>query len=277
MAKKLSVSNIAWKREDADDALAILKKFGIGYVEVAPTLFFDDVPHVSDERVRALRDEYLNKGFRFAAMQSLLYGAPEYSIFDDEKKRQYLFEYVAEVFRIARLLGIERAVFGSPKNRFMRDIDDPQNEQKAASFFKKLSDTAAEHTVTVCLEANPPEYGCNFITNTFEAIEWVKKIGHSNFKLNLDLNAILMNGSDIDEVMARARGLVGHIHVSAPHIGEIDDASIGHAHIAGAIDRLGYDGFVSLEMRAGISNSDLETLEKNLRIFTKYYGSGRWL
>lgn len=272
MKEKLSVSNIAWRKDETEEALAILKKYRISNLEIAPTLLVDDVRGVKESDVEEVKKSYNKRGFNFVAMQSLLYGGPEYTIFDKEEGVTQLLEYLEKVVRIANLLGIRNLVFGSPKNRVIKDKENKKNESKAVYFFKKLGSISDKNKVNICLEANPKEYGSDFATDTFQVMEFVKKIRSPRLKLNLDTGTILMNGHDFEKVMAKAKGLIGHIHISAPYTGEIIGGDIDHGYISKLIKDFDYNGFISLELKGNITDSNLKTLERNLRIFVKYYG-----
>jgi len=264
----LSVSHIAWNSNETEEALAILKKYGVQYLEVAPTMLFDEIKHVKDQDITGLKGRYHKKGFSFVAMQSLLYRGPARSIFDTGE--EVLLEYLSRIVRTANLLGIDNLVFGSPNNRIIKDYR-ANNASQALSFFKKLAHLAKENKVTICLEATPKEYGCDFITNTFDAIEFIKKIDHPNFKLNLDTGTIMMNNEDIEKLIQQAKDLIGHVHVSAPYVGEITGGVGVYTKVYESIRSLHYNGFVSLEMKRNITNSNLKALERNLKIFLKIF------
>ncbi|MEK7642699.1 MAG: sugar phosphate isomerase/epimerase family protein [Patescibacteria group bacterium] len=267
----LSVSNIAWNREENDKALELLKKYGIFNIEIAPTLLFPNFLDTTDDEVKKLRDEYNSNGFSFVSMQSLLYGAPEHTIFDGAKRVKYLFDYLTKDMKVANLLGIKNLVFGSPKNRFSKNPINKESINKATSFFQKLIEEAQKNDVTVSLEANPREYGCNFITNTIEAIEFVKKINDRQFRLNLDIGAILMNNENLENVILKAHGIIGHVHISTPFLSEIDNSTIDHSYTSKIIKDCGYNGSISLEMKANKTSSNLAILERNIKVFVKHY------
>jgi len=270
----LSVSNIAWNRDEINEALAVLKKYKINCLEIAPTLLFDDILILSDEEIKKTKSQYRAKGFSFVAMQSLLYGIPNYSIFDDSQKVGQLFNYLLRIVAIAHLLGTTRLVFGSPKNRTIRNLASRNNDSLAVSFFQKLSAAARKNGTVICFEANPKEYGCNFIVDTFEAIEFVKKVNHPNFKLNLDIGTILMNEENPEEVINKADNLIGHIHISTPYLGKIASTEVDHNYFSRLIRESNYDGFVSLEMKKNPAGSSIQTLEENVKIFVEHYGTG---
>ena len=267
---KLSISNIAWNREENNSALRILKKYNIGAIDVAPTLLSDSIEKLTDKKVEKIKEHYESNKIKLVGMQSLLYGFPEISLFDGEKERNRIRMQLLKIFRIAKLLGIKKLIFGSPKNRFVRDFN--QNiEEIALRFFSEIADLSEKNDICICFEANPKQYGCNFITDTFEAVNFAKKLNHPNFKINLDTSTIILNNNNFKEVFEYAKKYIAHIHVSSPHIKDI--LNINHQEILEAIKLIKYKGFISLEMKPNITDNNLKNLETNINIFVKCYQS----
>jgi len=262
---KISVSNIAWKKEESFKALEILKKNEISNIDVAPTLLFDSIDNLSVEEIKKVKEKYQREGFTMVAMQSLLYGLQPCSIFGGEDECDEIIFYLKKVFYIAKELGIKNLVFGSPKNRYIEDKD-KDNEKTAIDFFRKISDIADTFGVNICLEANPKEYDCNFITDTFEAVDFIKKVDKKNFKLNLDTSTIILNNNNLKEVIQYAKEYIEHVHISFPYLKGI--SGINHKLISKLLKEINYKGYVSLEMKPAEDN--LKNLEDNLR-FLKCY------
>lgn len=262
----LSVSNIAWNREENKNALAILKQNGINAIDIAPNLLFNSIENLTKEEINSKYEEYKKEGFKIIAMQSLLYGIPPYSIF--EEKRDFILKHLGKICFIARELRIKNLIFGSPKNREIKNKN-TDNINIAIDFFRKLSDIADTFKLNICLEANPTEYNCNFIINTFEAIDFIKKVNKKNFSLNLDTSTIILNKDNFRKVLDYSIKHIQHIHISSPYIKEI--FGMNHEKISNLLRLYNYQGYVSLEMKPNITENNLENLEKNVKIFKKYY------
>lgn len=266
----ISVSNIAWKKEEEERALKILKQKGINKIEIAHTLIFDSIDNLTTQKIKEEKEKYQKSGFNMVAMQSLLYGLPPYSIFDGENERNYIIHHLKKVFFIAQELGIKNLVFGSPKNRYIKDKSQ-DNIKIAVNFFQKLSDIANNFGVNICLEANPKEYGCNFITNTFEAVNFIKIVNRKNFKLNLDTGTIILNNNNLKEVLEYSKKYIGHMHISSPYLREI--SRIDNKKISKLLKEYNYKGYVSLEMKPNLTENNLKNLEENSDILKKYYNN----
>ena len=216
-------------------------------------------------------DNYI--GFKFIAMQSLLYGEPDYSIFDGEFERARILEHLESKFEQARKHEIKKVVFGSPRNRWISSAvlnDEKADVSKIANeFFIKLCFMAQKYQIDICLEANPKQYNCNFITTTFEAVDFINKLNLDNLYLNLDISTILLNRSDLQRVLDYSKPLIKHIHLSSPEIKDI--CSIDNNLISKELKKVDYNGYISLEMRSGISDNNIKNLERNIQVFNDYY------
>ena len=82
------------------------------------------------------------------------------------------------VTRMAAALGAGAMVFGSPRNRLREDMPVDVAERIAAEFFGELGAYAAERGLALCLEANAPAYGCDFICRTKDAVALVRRVDH---------------------------------------------------------------------------------------------------
>jgi sugar phosphate isomerase/epimerase len=264
----LSISNIAWRKEENAHALQLLRKYEIKNVEVAPTLLFDSVENIDTKEIDCKRQEYQKAGFTMVAMQSLLYGTPPYSIFDGDHEKESIFKHLKRICFIAEKLGVNNLIFGSPKNRYIKNIQS-DNIKIAKSFFENLCDMASELNLNICLEANPKEYGCNFIINTFEAVDFIKLVNRNNFWLNLDASTTILNGEPLEKVFEYSKPYIQHVHISSPYLRNIAD--MDHAQIAKLLKIQDYRGFISLEMKADLTENNITNLEENIKILKTYY------
>src|SRR6185312_10786658 len=98
------------------------------------------------------------------SLQSLLFGRLDLQLFGDESSRTQLAEYMRRVIDFAHAVGARALVFGSPKNRTRGELPMPQAMSIATDFFASLADHARERGALICIEANPPGYGCDFVT-----------------------------------------------------------------------------------------------------------------
>ncbi len=244
---KLVVSNLCWKPEHEDMALAVLRRYNISNVELALRR------HIKswDDNLCDVIEKYI--GFNIYSLQAFFYGVNA-GLFT---QREEFIAHFKKIIDIARVLGVRVLVFGSPKNRKVPDnmcLSDA--DDIAVKVFKEIS--AAAGDVCVCIEHNAVEYGCNYINYVAEAVQLVEKIGRDNVKVNFDVgNAMMMNDSGDCDCMA-----IGHIQVAAPFLGALNEK----VHLDSNIKDY-YTGKISMEAK------DLDDFEGSLRVFIESVAS----
>jgi sugar phosphate isomerase/epimerase len=269
---RLAVSNVAWDAGEDDAVLPILKRYTVAGLEVAPTKVWEHPADVSQPAVTAYRRSWEARHIEIVAMQSLLFGQGGLELFNGPQARTRMFEYLVTIVRLGAWLGARALVFGSPKSRVLHGMDRAQALEVAVEFFTRLADVAARHGTTICLEANPADYGSEFAQTTAEAVDVVRRVGRPGFALQLDTGSLALTGETDDRTIERAFEFIGHVHVSEPHLGPIAAATVDHRPIAATLKRLGYAGWVSLEMRSGARPSNAAALEAALGHVAALYG-----
>jgi sugar phosphate isomerase/epimerase len=245
---RLAISNIAWPA-GADAAVApLLRQWGAAGVELALTKVWPEPLDAPVAEVRAYRESWEKRGLPIVALQALLYGKPHLTLFGDGEARRQTLTYLKGMIERAGQLGARALVFGSPKNRQRMGRSPAEAWAIAVPFFRELGVTARRYGVCFCIEPNPPQYGCDFVTTTAEGIALVEAVGEEGFGLHLDTAAMSL----VDDPVERSITAVGtrcrHFHVSAPFLAEVADGAIDHRQFAHALSVSKYARWVSIEM-----------------------------
>jgi sugar phosphate isomerase/epimerase len=246
---KLGISNIAWPAEREAEVAKLLQRLGVAGVEIAPTKIWPAPLEATAEEITGYRRFWEERGIRLVAAQALLFGKPELTLFEAEDVRARTLDYLAGIARVCGALGTHALVFGSPKNRRVGSLPREEAWEIAVSFFRKLAEAAASAGTTVVMEANPREYGTDFITRAADAIDLVRAVSHPGFRLHLDTACMSLAGDPIADTITAADGILAHFHVSEPFLAPVLGSKIPHADYARALRRRGYAGWVSIEMR----------------------------
>lgn len=250
---RLSISNIAWDPSEDEAIAALMRSLGVDAIDIAPGKYFPDQSAATSKDIADVRATWNQRGFDIVGMQSLLFGLPHLNIFGPPEHRIALLEHLTHTCRIASGLGATRLVFGSPKNRDCGAVERSRADTLARDFFSSLGDIALNEGVMICLEANPPSYGCNFITSTPEAIALVKEINHRAVRLQLDTGTVLINGEDglqLISSLSNEPNLIGHIHISEPNLIPSGDASSALPALLTALREVLPNTLVTIEMLA---------------------------
>jgi sugar phosphate isomerase/epimerase len=243
---RIAVSNIAWPAEVDAEAYALLAGLGVEGIEIAPTRVWPGWEGISSEAVRGLKDQVAGAGLVVSSMQSILFQKPELQLFGDGAG---FTEHLTYCAGLAAELGAGAVVLGAPKNRDRGELSEEAAFARAVEVFGPIAEAYAAEGVALCLEANPVQYACNFVTHGREAARLVRAVGSAGLRLHLDTACAGMAGEDVGELVLANADILAHFHASEPMLGGFAEPSEGHAGAATALREVGYAGWVAVEMR----------------------------
>ena len=141
--------------------------------------------------------------------------------------------------------------------------------KQAIDVMHSVGEICIRRGVCIGWEHNPPEYGCDFITNVAEARMLVDLIDSAGVKLHLDSAGMHMCGEDIGQTI-RSAGEFVHYHASEPMLNWLDQTCVDHNAAGKALKEVGYSGWVSIEMRS--CEGQLQRLASSIDNVRKAYG-----
>ena len=234
-----------WERQ-----CRFIAETGYTGIEVAPFTLAPRITDLSAERRRTLRAQAADHGLEIIGLHWLLAKTEGLHLTtSDAQTRRATAEYLVELGRACADLGGTIMVFGSPQQRNLEDgMAREQAMENAAEVFKRCLPPLAERGVVLCMEPLTPKE-TNFITTCAQGVELIERVGEPNIKLHQDVKAMLGGESEpIPALIEKYAGILGHFHVNdsnllGPGMGETD-----FAPIFAALDRVRYDGWVSVEV-----------------------------
>lgn len=269
---RTAISNIAWNPSDDERVASWMKEAGVQGVEIAPTKLWPKPLEANVDQLVSYRRWWEKRGIPIVAMQALLFGRADLAVFETDAKRDETLDYLERVMAVASVLGAGPLVFGSPKNRKTNGRPPHEVEAIAIEFFRRAGDAALRQHVTLCLEPNPTQYDCDWMTCARDGIDFVKKVDHPGFRLHLDAAGMKMADDDIEGSLRAAREVMCHFHVSEPNLGSVGKGGVQHDVHARVLRQLGYSGWTSVEMRFDPA-VDLETeLKRVMHLLGSTYG-----
>lgn len=268
---RLSISNIAWDVDEDEAVAALLKRYGVDAIDVAPGKYFPDPAATTDSDIARVKAWWKKRGIELVGMQSLLFGTTGLNLFGETASQEAMLAHLAAVCRIGAGVGAGRLVFGSPKNRDRRNVPDNKVLDIAVPFFRQLGDIAGEHGVLICLEPNPARYDANFMTGGAETLAVVNEVAHPSVRMQLDIGALTINGEDIAETVGTCASAIGHVHASEPDLVPLGDGPADHASAAKALREHLPNHVVTIEMVATKNEPHLQTIERALRTAVAHY------
>jgi sugar phosphate isomerase/epimerase len=269
---RVGISAIAWDRPEDDAVAALLRQHALDAIDIAPGKYFPDPSAATAAQALEVRRWWAERGLAITGMQSLLFGTVGLNLFGPAPVRHAMLEHLGAVARIAGLLGAERLVFGSPRNRDRQGLADAEAFSQAVDFFRLLAQRARDAGVCFCLEPNPPRYGANFMTTTAETAAVVAAVADPAIRLQLDTGALHINGEDIEQVLTDFGHLIGHVHASEPDLITLGDGGVDHGAAALALRRHMPQTLVTVEMVATAQEPHLTAIHRALAVASRCYG-----
>lgn len=211
---KLAFSNLAWEPKQDAEVAAVLKAGGVSAIEIAPSKIWKEPTLVSTSDIAAYRRGWEKRGLPIVALQSLLFGKPDLSLFGDESRRNALADHLEKMCGLAKELGAKVLVFGSPRNRLKGNLTSERALEIAVPFFQRVGRAAARHGVILGLEANARKYACDFIVTTDEAADLVARVDSAGFGLHGDWGCMELEGENVLQSVETHRARFCHFHLS---------------------------------------------------------------
>lgn len=112
---RLAISNIAWDIAEDQAMAALLKRYGIDAIDVAPGKYFLDPATATTGQISDVRDVWAERGIDITGMQALLFGTQGLNLFAGPASQTAMLQHLSAVCRIGAGLGATRLVFGSRK------------------------------------------------------------------------------------------------------------------------------------------------------------------
>ena len=232
--------------------------------------FWPDPSAASDKQVDECKRKWADRGIKIVAAQSLLFGKPELTLFENAETRKRTQDYLQRVIHVCARLGAEAQVFGSPKNRRVGDNDRGKAVAEAKHFFRDLGKFAAGEGTHVVMEANPTEYGADFVTKAMEAVDLVREVDQPGYRLHLDTACMTMAHDSIPDVFETGFPYLRHFHISEPQLAPVGTGGVDHAAFARELRQRKYEHWVSIEMRE-TQPFDLSAIEMAVEMVQRVY------
>jgi sugar phosphate isomerase/epimerase len=232
-----------------EDAMRLAADTGYDGIEIAPYTLAPHVAELDATQRREVREMAARHNLAIAGIHWLLV-KPEglHMTTPDDAVRAATFRYFEQLIDFCGDIGGDNMIVGSPKQRDVAPGDDPQAAwERAVAFFSGLAPRAADRGVTICVEPLGREH-TNFITTAAQAIDLIHAVGHPSVRLILDCKAKSDQSEPIPEIIAASSAELAHFHANDDSLGYPGTGTLDFPSILKALDDVGYDGWVSVEV-----------------------------
>ncbi|MGI8539849.1 MAG: hydroxypyruvate isomerase family protein [Rubrobacteraceae bacterium] len=165
----------------------------------------------------------------------------------DPERREQFRENVPVALELARLLGCRRmnVLLG-------HEIEGMSREEQLGLARENVgfaADEAHKVGIELVVEAvNTFENGPYLIYTTDEAVEFVESVGRGNLAIQHDFYHMQRMEGHLVAKLREHIDVIGHVQIAdSPGRGEPGTGEIHYPYVLGALEELGYDGYVGLE------------------------------
>jgi sugar phosphate isomerase/epimerase len=250
---KLAFSSNAFTRFTLVEAIEILSGIGYRGMEIMCDVPHAYPPHLSEEDIREIGDaleahkmEISNlNAFPLVAIGTIHH--PSW-LERDEVERQKRVQHTLNCIQLAKRLGAKNISTepGGP----MEELTPPAALDRFVQGLDQVAAEAIRNEVKVLVE---PEPGL-FIETSHEFLNLIGELDTEAFGLNFDIGHFFCAHESPSEQIRRLRDYIGHIHLediagTRKHFHMVPgDGAIEFAPIFEAIQEIGYDGFIAVEL-----------------------------
>lgn len=245
---KLAICNELFENRPWEKICDFVRSAGYAGIEVAPFTLAGRAEEVTPQQRSKLRSAAESRGIEIIGLHWLLVKPPGlYITHPDATVREATARYFTELVHLCADLGGAVMVIGSPKQRsLLPGVNRDQAMGFAAEVFTPCLETAAARGVTLAIEPLPPQE-TDFLLSAAEAVELIERIGHPNFRLQLDVKAMSYETKPIPLIIRESAKHLAHFHVNDPNLLGPGMGEIRYEPILAALAEAGYDGWLSVE------------------------------
>lgn len=270
---KLSVSNIAWGKNNFSEFLSILKNNKCDGVEIAPSLIWEEPTEISPQEIIEFKKNLNSFNLELVGFHSLLYTKPELELFKNNNLRRQTIDYIFKLIKLCNDLGGKKLIFGSPKNRRLNGRTYEECFQQSISDFREIAKFSKKYKIYFCIEPLSKNIS-EFIQSVKEGIEIVESVNEEHFKLHIDTKTLFHTKEDLKAIIKNKTHLVEHVHVSDDNLNPPGTINFNHEITGKILKKINYNKYVSIEMltnKESHKQEKIKVIENSISFVKKRY------
>jgi len=250
-----AICNEIYRGWTLPDTFAHARAAGYDAVEIAPFTLCSYVDQVSAARRVEIRDAAARARVGVSGIHWVLMGTDGLHLTSSDLAiRKRTAEYLRALVVFCADLGGSRMIVGSPKQRNL-DYRTPTSvgEERAAEVLRDAVKEAEDRNLIICFEPLAP-FETNFLNRAADAIHFTERLASPALRVILDVKAMCGEpggdgtAANVPSIIRASAGRFAYFHANdrnlkGPGFGDVD-----FKPIAGALQEVGYDGVVSVEV-----------------------------
>lgn len=189
----MSISSMAWRPNEVNEALAILAKRSVEVIDITPWEYIDVTYDVSSTLAKNAFD--FIGGFKVQGLQGLTYNW-NVNVFQSHFSGDGRFlECILANCELAKRLGATFLVYGSPASRDYRSFCGKGDALRIlAETLQQVADMCLSYQLTFCLEPASADFGEVLINDFLTASNLCDLVSSPALGINLDLGHVASSG-----------------------------------------------------------------------------------
>lgn len=191
----------------------------------------------------------------------------------EEYVRNRTVEFFDKACHDALVLGCNRIFINSGCG--LRDLNRSISWNHTVDSYQRICDIAKRHEVELVLEQLQP-YESNLVTTLQDIKDMLQQVNRENLKVCLDVVAMEVAGETIQEFFGQLGDKIVHIHLADQNHEILGDGNYPIVDYLDFLDKIGYGGYISLEINDSIYWEDpFPSLKRSMDyLHAQYFGRG---
>lgn len=251
---KLAFSTNAFKRYPLQDAIRQIARIGYSGVEI-----LCDVPHayppaLTDSQIQSVKDAISSLGMQISNLNAFsLYALGDVHhpswIEDDLRLRDVRLQHTIDCINLAKKIGA-RNISTEPGGPVPHSANLNELEKIFLAGLVQAAKAAEKEDVKLLIEPEP----ALLLENSRQFKNFVRNINSDHVRLNFDIGHFYCVGEDPANLVSELSEYIEHFHLADIASTRVHNhlipgrGSIDFAQVFDAMDDIGYDGFVTVEL-----------------------------
>ena len=272
---KFAICNETYQDQPFATVCQHVARCGYDGIEIAPFTFADDPRKITEAQGAEIGRIARSAGLEIVGQHWLLV-KPEgmHLTTPEEGVREKTVRFAKHLARLCAAMGGKVMVWGSPKQRNVAPDQTYEDAFRLATdALRRIADTAGPLGVTLAMEPLST-VETNFLTTAEETVRLIEAVNHPACRLHLDVKAMSSEEREIATIIRTCRQHLVHFHANdanlrGPGFGEID-----YGPIAAALEEIGYNQYVSVEVFDYSPDAETIALESINYLRRHFKGTG---